>query len=91
MRAMLTGPNRTNLLSGPIPPQLGMLASLKELVLHNNELSGPIPAELGNLVRLENLRLGENQLSGPIPPELGRLTNLIHEAVRESAERAHPV
>ena len=53
-----------------------MLASLKELVLHNNELSGPIPAELGNLVRLENLRLGENQLSGPIPPELGRLTNL---------------
>ncbi len=75
---------QSNALSGPIPPELGDLASLESLNLHNNDLSGPIPPELGNLASLTWLSLsgydgdggGGNELSGPIPPELGNLASL---------------
>ena len=65
-----------NGVSGPIPPELGNLANLERLYLHENDLTGPIPPELGNLANLERLILGDNDLTGPIPPELGRLTDL---------------
>ena len=63
-------------MSGEIPPELGNLASLTQLVLGGNQLTGEIPPELGNLANLEWLYLSDNQLSGEIPPELGNLTNL---------------
>ncbi len=66
-----------NALSGPIPPELGDLASLEGLYLYGeNALSGPIPPELGDLASLEELFLSENNLSGPIPPEFGDLASL---------------
>ncbi|MYI64879.1 MAG: hypothetical protein F4107_02925 [Gemmatimonadetes bacterium] len=63
-------------LTGPIPPELGGLASLEVLSLYFNDLTGPIPPELGNLTGLKTLRLHANMLTGPIPPELGNLTGL---------------
>ena len=63
-------------LSGPIPPELGNLASLSVLNLSKNRLRGSIPPELGNLTNLTDLSLIGNQLTGPIPPELGNLTSL---------------
>ncbi len=65
-----------NDLSGPIPPELGNLASLKYLRLDNNGLTGPLPPELGNLTSLTELWLYNNGLTGSIPPELGNLANL---------------
>ena len=65
-----------NNLTGPIPPELGGLASLKVLSLDNNNLTGPIPPELGGLASLVTLSLYGNDLSGPIPPELGNLARL---------------
>ena len=65
-----------NGLTGPIPPELGNLTSLRELNLGYNGLTGPIPPELGNLTSLGRLNLGNNGLTGPIPPELGNLTRL---------------
>ena len=65
-----------NRLRGEIPPELGNLEKLEELILNLNQLSGEIPPELGNLVNLTYLWLWGNQLSGEIPAELGGLANL---------------
>ena len=65
-----------SLLSGQIPPELGNLTALEELVLDNNQLNGEIPPELSNLVNLEYMSLGNNLLTGEIPAWLGNLTGL---------------
>lgn len=66
---------RGNGLEGPIPPELGTLASARVVILAENELSGPIPAGLSGLASVEELDLEENQLTS-VPPELGELANL---------------
>ncbi|MDE2779198.1 MAG: hypothetical protein OXI91_05920 [Chloroflexota bacterium] len=66
----------SNELKGPLPPELGSLASLEYLILINNSLTGPIPPELGNLSKLRVLDLPDNELRGPIPAELANLPNL---------------
>ena len=63
-------------LTGSIPPEIGNLAALEELILSSNQLSGPIPIEMGSLANLQWLFLSGNQLSGPIPFQIGRLANL---------------
>ena len=63
-------------LAGPIPPEIGKLASLERLLLDRNDLSGRIPSELGSLASLRRLDLNRNALTGPIPTELGNLTEL---------------
>jgi len=57
----------SNLLSGSIPPQLGLLSNLKYLSLQSNKFEASIPGELGQLVNLQSLLLAENSLSGEIP------------------------
>ncbi|KAK9121314.1 hypothetical protein Syun_018931 [Stephania yunnanensis] len=63
-------------LRGFLAPDLGLLSSLQNLILHNNSLLGTIPKELGLLKSLKVLDLGTNQLSGPIPAEIGSLRNV---------------
>ena len=71
----------SNELSGPIPPELGNLASVTVLWLDGNKLSGPIPPELGALANLEELRLSYNALTGAIPSEFANLANLTELAL----------
>ena len=76
----------SNKLTGPIPPELGLLTQLRRLILSDNDLTGPIPPELGRLTQLQELNISSaaatifagvrGQLTGPIPPELGALTKL---------------
>ncbi|MXX71288.1 MAG: hypothetical protein F4Y73_05410 [Gemmatimonadetes bacterium] len=66
-----------NNLAGPIPPELGNLATLTGLDLSGNDLSDALPPELGNLASLTALSLSSNRFSGPIPPELGNLALLM--------------
>ncbi|KAH7858900.1 hypothetical protein Vadar_029197 [Vaccinium darrowii] len=65
-----------NLLSGPLPSEIGNLADLTLLALVNNSFSGPIPQSLGNLTKITSLYLGLNQFSGQIPMSFGTLTKL---------------
>ncbi|XP_027090777.1 leucine-rich repeat protein 1 [Coffea arabica] len=63
-------------LSGPLVPQLGILANLQYLEVYGNKISGSIPQELGNLTKLVSLDLYHNRLSGSIPATLGNLRSL---------------
>ena len=69
-------------MTGPIPPELGNLASLTSLDLGDNDLSGSIPPELGNLSSLAILSLHTNDLSGAIPQSFLQLARLEVLAVR---------
>uniref|UniRef100_A0A7I4B2Y6 Leucine-rich repeat-containing N-terminal plant-type domain-containing protein n=2 Tax=Physcomitrium patens TaxID=3218 RepID=A0A7I4B2Y6_PHYPA len=40
-------------LSGPVPPEIGRLTSLRKLDLSNNAISGPIPSQLALLQNLQ--------------------------------------
>ncbi len=71
-------------LSGGIPPELGDLVNLQELVLNNNDLTGAIPTELGTLANLRELDLRYNDLTGAIPPELGDLESLERLTLHEN-------
>ena len=67
---------RGNNLSGSIPPAIGNLSNLDQLILSDNNLSGSIPPEIGTLTNLNTLNLSGNALTGSIPPEIGNLSNL---------------
>ncbi|TKY57003.1 LRR receptor serine/threonine-protein kinase [Spatholobus suberectus] len=65
-----------NLLSGPIPEELGRLHSLQTIKLLKNNFSGPIPSSIGDLANLRKLQLSFNKLNGSIPSTVGNLTKL---------------
>jgi len=60
-----------------IPPDFGIMKSLKIFSAWNNSIQGPIPEEMGNLTSLITLELSDNKLSGSIPESLGKLGRLI--------------
>ncbi|MGA7615944.1 MAG: fibronectin type III domain-containing protein [Thermoanaerobaculia bacterium] len=65
-----------NLLTGPIPGDIGQLRALRQLDLSKNGLDGEIPSSIGALSQLEYLALEGNRLSGAIPSEIANLTAL---------------
>jgi Leucine-rich repeat (LRR) protein len=66
-----------NNLNGVLPPELGNLTAMTDLVIYNNKyLRGEIPARLGNARSLVILDLHWNGLSGKVPDELSKLTKL---------------
>ncbi|KAH7292324.1 hypothetical protein KP509_29G061800 [Ceratopteris richardii] len=62
-----------NMLSGPIPKELGTMTYLFVLALSHNALTGNIPDSLSNIPGLTILYLDHNMLTGPIPPALSNL------------------
>lgn len=57
-----------------LPPEIGQLVNLEELLLNFNELT-TLPAEIGQLVNLKNLRLRSNKITS-LPSEIEQLVNL---------------
>ncbi|KAD4585416.1 hypothetical protein E3N88_23017 [Mikania micrantha] len=66
----------SNMLTGEIPKQLGLLSQIHTLNLSNNHLTGPIPVNFSNLASIESLDLSSNNLSGNVPSELINLAFL---------------
>jgi len=56
-----------NNLIGTIPPEIGNLTELGDLVFHNNQITNHLPETLTNLTNLWELVLNGNELSGEIP------------------------
>ncbi|XP_077214984.1 polygalacturonase inhibitor-like [Tasmannia lanceolata] len=63
-------------LTGTIPPAIGKLHNLTQLLLTWNSLSGSIPKFLGTMQNLNIIELSFNKFSGKIPAILGNLTKL---------------
>jgi Leucine-rich repeat (LRR) protein len=65
-----------------LPPEIGLLTTLKKLYLSNNKLSTgiwehpSIPPEIGKLKELIELDLKKNKWLNELPPEIGNLTKL---------------
>ncbi|XP_050229747.1 probable LRR receptor-like serine/threonine-protein kinase At1g63430 [Mercurialis annua] len=74
---------------GFLPPDLGRITSLQELILHGNNLIGTIPKELGVLKNLRVLDLGVNQLTGPIPLEIAKLNNVVRINLQSNGLTGH--
>lgn len=58
-----------------LPPEIGCLTHLEELILAGNRLTS-IPPEIGQLTNLTNLSFALNLNLTTLPPELGKLTKL---------------
>ncbi|CAI0428612.1 unnamed protein product [Linum tenue] len=65
-----------NLLTGPIPKEIGTMSYLYILNLAHNNISGNIPQELGDLKGLNILDLSSNALQGSIPNSMTGLSLL---------------
>ncbi|XP_073013483.1 receptor kinase-like protein Xa21 [Typha latifolia] len=65
-----------NLLSGPIPSEVGSLKNLIQLDIRENNFSGQIPTPLGECQVMEYLYLDGNLFQGPIPSSLSQLRGL---------------
>ncbi|MBN1577874.1 MAG: leucine-rich repeat domain-containing protein [Chitinispirillaceae bacterium] len=72
-----------------LPPEIGQLTALRELICIENSIE-TIPPEIGNCVNLKNLDLASNRIAA-IPPEIGKLKNLTSLDLRHnSIEKMSP-
>ena len=63
-------------LYGQIPPEIGNLVGLQNLIIGDTHINGRIPREIGRLADLESLEIESTHMGGSIPSEIGNLTNL---------------
>ncbi|KAF8749626.1 hypothetical protein HU200_012644 [Digitaria exilis] len=66
-----------NLLSGPLPSELGNLQNVASLDFSDNRISGEIPSSIGECQILEYLNISGNVLQGEIPSSLEKLNGLL--------------
>ncbi|XP_073361245.1 probable LRR receptor-like serine/threonine-protein kinase At1g74360 [Aegilops tauschii subsp. strangulata] len=73
-----------NSFGGSIPPGIGSIAGLEELVLSSNQFHHKIPLELMNCTNLKFLEISDNNFGGEVQQVLGKLTSLKSLALQEN-------
>jgi len=69
----------SNNLNGTLPPEIGTLTELKNMVIgYNSLLTGSLPIEIGNCTNLIQFEVVGCNISGNIPMEFSNLTSLEH-------------
>ncbi|KAK9762043.1 hypothetical protein K7432_012577 [Basidiobolus ranarum] len=79
-----------NGISGPIPPEIGLLSGLLTLDLSRNQISGQLPDSLRMLTALLSLNLDGNNLGGAIGDSLGGMINLQNLHLRNNSFTSVP-
>ncbi|WCJ27847.1 Leucine-rich receptor-like protein kinase family protein [Euphorbia peplus] len=67
----------SNVLSGEIPDDIGVLHSLVRLNISRNQIFGSIPSSIGELKMTQVLDFSDNKLNGEIPSEVGGASSLL--------------
>ncbi|KAL7746374.1 hypothetical protein RI367_008304 [Sorochytrium milnesiophthora] len=68
-----------NFNAAPLPSEIGLMTSLKQLDLGYANFSGPVPSTYQNLKQLEYIDIGQNaNLNGSFPDFIGGWSNLKH-------------
>ncbi|KAL6201305.1 hypothetical protein ACLB2K_025019 [Fragaria x ananassa] len=57
----------TNMFNGTVPPELGNLVNLQNLIISTNNLTGVLPVNLTSLSKLAELRISSKNFTGKIP------------------------
>jgi len=81
----------SNSLTGPLPPSIGFLTSLKIAGFNQNKFNSSLPESLSNCTDLNSFRASDNSLEGTIPESLGRLTALTFFSVSNNNALAGPI
>ncbi|CAH1444133.1 unnamed protein product [Lactuca virosa] len=63
-------------LTGRLPPAIGKLKKLTNLILIDCGFTGRLPDTLGSLENLISMSLNSNNFTGAIPPSIGNIKNL---------------
>lgn len=75
-----------NNLSGPLPPGLASVRTMRSFFLSHNRFDGEIPdAVFSSMSRLKKLWLDHNQFSGPIPTSIFNATKLTELRLDDNA------
>lgn len=74
LRAVQIGYNKD--LVGAFPTEVGLLTSLTNLHIQENQFSAGLPSQMGLLTILRKLHAHENQFSGLMPVEVGNMSAL---------------
>lgn len=80
-----------NGMTGTLPPELGLLSMLQNLILADNEIEGSIPSELSALRSLKVLDLKSNKLNGSLPDNMGNLAALQYLSLMRNSDLSGPL
>jgi hypothetical protein len=70
---------------GSIPPDIGLLTSLRYFSMRSNKVTGTIPEPIGHCSNMRIFDVANGLLSGTIPSSLGKWSNLYYFGVSVNA------
>lgn len=67
---------RSNMISGTIPSEIGLMRRWRSIDWSQNRIEGKLPSEIAHMTEIEKMNLSENRLEGFLPTELHKMSGL---------------